>query len=234
MFELKNIASGSEGNAYLVKADNLTFLLDAGVSINDITNVINLNNLDFAFISHSHQDHIKCVEDLKKRNIKVIEGSNIEGWKSIRELTNYESYAFNVEHGNVINSGFIIKTKNECILYITDFNVCKWILKDFKFTQIIIECNYIESWLTSTLKEATDNYKLKLLRQQNTHLGLDGLCLFLDNLDLTQTKGIYLVHASSDSRISNTIVMASKVLTRYTIDTYVCKRYGGLIKYGRG
>lgn len=219
----KCIASGSTGNCYLVNLGGGCIILDAGINLSEVIKEVNLNDVVLACISHSHKDHSKSMFDLKKKGVQVFYGGDNQN--IIQKF--YRGHLIiqvPIEHGDTINNAFIIKYEDECILYATDFNICKTKLNLFKFTQVIIECNYIEE-----LIKVVD---VKTKRQINTHMGLDGLKNFLDTLDLTECKEIDLIHMSQG--YGNEIIMGSSIYQKYKIRTGVCLQWGGVKYYGRG
>ena len=220
------IASGSTGNCYLVNLGGGVIILDLGVSIYEITKNVNLNDVIFAYVSHEHKDHSKSMEEIKKREIKVFYGGDNE--KILKQsYKGYKLYQVPIQHGECINNALIIQYENECVLYATDFNICKYNLNQFKFTQVIVECNFIESQLPN---ENRLDFKTK--RQINTHMGLDGLKRFLNTLDLSECKEIDLIHMSQG--YGNSIVMGCVISQKYKIRTGVCEQWGGVKYYGRG
>ena len=220
----KCIATGSTGNCYLINLGGGYIILDLGVGLNEITKHVNFNDVIFACVSHSHKDHSKSIEALKeKRIIKVFYGG--DNTKLIKnKYKEHLIYQVPIEHGECINNAFIIQYQNECILYATDFNICKYNLNQFKFTQVIVECNFIESMIKAI------DFKEK--RQINTHMGLDGLKNFLNTLDLSECKEIDLIHMSQG--YGNQIIMGSVIAQKYKIRTGVCLQWGGVKYYGRG
>ena len=63
------IATGSNGNCYILKDTNgRAVILDCGIRFQDITHhkaFPNFFNIDFVFVSHSHSDHNKSLNDFK-------------------------------------------------------------------------------------------------------------------------------------------------------------------------
>ena len=218
----KCLATGSSGNCYILNLGGGYILLDAGIPISKIIDGINLNDVLFACITHQHLDHKKSMGDLLKRRVQVFYGGLDTQPKRIK-WKKHKITQIPVLHGECINNAFVIQYENECVLYATDFNVCEYNLSEFKFTRIIVECNYIESMIK------LDDIKAK--RQINTHMGLDGLKLFLDSLDLSQCKEIDLVHISS--QYGNAVMMGAAIHSKYKIKTGVCKKFGGIAFYGR-
>ena len=91
---IKNIASGSSGNATYIGTDSTHILIDAGISKKRICEGlskigISLNDIDALLITHEHSDHIGSLGVIERyRNIplyassgtlKAINGLNIKG-----------------------------------------------------------------------------------------------------------------------------------------------------------
>lgn len=229
---IKSLGSGSTGNCYLVNQDNITYILDAGVDFQKIIANINLNKVDFAFISHEHKDHSLNQEKLILRGIKVIEGRNTQVFNKNQNLSifnpNLILYTFPIEHGDCKNAGLIVQTENECLLYCTDFNICRYDLSEFKFTHIIVECNYQEE----LMKNAPEDYKR--LRQINTHMGYEGLKVFINHLDLSNVEWILLVHLSTESALIDRETLGLKAKLDFKKQIGVARQRGGIDWYGRG
>lgn len=227
MVEVKCLATGSTGNCYILKQDGNTVILDAGCKWDKIVANQNLNEVSFAYISHIHKDHSLNCTNLKTRGVNVLDGASVkEVIKSQikgKNGTNMAVYRIPIHHGNVNNCALVIKTRSECVLYATDFNLCEYDLSLFKFTHILVECNFLEE----KVKGQAD---AKTIRQINTHMGLDGLKIFLDSLDLSQCQEIDLIHLSQ--QYGNDVIMGSSIYTRYKIKTGVCQQYGGIEYYG--
>lgn len=224
--EFKCLGTSSLGNCYLVKTDGSTILLDAGIKLQNIVKEVNLNDLSFAFISHCHKDHSECQEKLEKKGVQIVDGAITKEWRKnqIKREFRGNFYTFGVEHGDTTCNGCIIETKEDTILYITDFNLCKWDLSFFKFTSVIVECNYQESKISQALIDSD----VKIKRQINTHMGLEGLELFLDSLDLTKCKEIILVHQSHDLRLIDEYETRLHIFGKYLIPTGTAQIYGGV------
>lgn len=225
--KFKCLGTGSSGNCYIVTtANGSNILLDAGVDIKKIIKEINLNDIDLCFISHEHKDHSKAQNSLDKRGVNVIApiipffAKKLVKAKCGEELT---LFFFPVEHGECKCCGTIIKTNNECILYITDFTICKYDLSDFEFTQVIVECNYIEENVVMS-KETT-----RVLENIKRHQSLKGCDLFLSKLNLSNCKAIILIHFSEN--YSDPIYMGSYIHNKYKIKTLCCRKLGGYDTY---
>ncbi len=238
MVTIKSLASGSTGNCYIVNLGSSCFILDAGIPENQITKNVNLNDVDFCFISHNHKDHSKSAEKLACKGLEIIKGNLMPSFEKIAVQSEFDRkfqvFGFPVEHGEEKNGGIIVYSNetNECLLYATDFSVCKPAIQEWleyfipgaKLTHIMVECNYLEELIAGKAAETKEK------RQINTHMGLKGTIKFLDSLDLSNCKEILLLHMSQG--YGDSIVMASTIYARYRIRTGICRRGGGIDYYG--
>lgn len=227
MTSVNCLASGSTGNCYLLNIDGNTIILDAGCSWNKLIANQNLNDVLFAYISHNHRDHSLNYEKLYLRGLNILGGTtNKEIVKNeiiAKNKGKLKVYRIPIEHGEEENCALIVQSENECVLYATDFNLCEYDLSTFKFTHILVECNFLE-------EKVAGHEDVKTLRQINTHMGLDGLKIFLDSLDLSKCKEIDLIHLSQ--QYGNKEIMGSAIYSKYRIKTGVCEQYGGIEYYG--
>ncbi len=231
MLDIECLGSGSSGNSYIVHQEGLTYLLDAGVNSRKIVSNVNLNELEFAFISHEHKDHSANLEYLLKRGVQVVEGRVNQEFKeiSLKRLKSikYRLFVFPLYHGECKNAGLIVQTENECLLYATDFSICKYDLKQFKFTHIMVECNYDDELMSKAPKD------YKHMRQINTHLGFRGLKHFIDKaVDLSSVQEMLLIHLSTEADlIDRKLILMKAKFEWQNLKIGICKQYGG-IDYG--
>ena len=222
MTQFKCLATGSSGNCYLLDLGGGCIILDAGITIKKILDNVNLNDVIFTCISHQHNDHKSAMPDLLRKRVQVFYGGSNEKVK-FNTCKGHKIIQVPVAHGECINNAFVIKYKDECILYATDFTLCEYDLSEFRFTRVIVECNFCEDLIPSEMD-------LKTKRQINTHMSLNGLKIFLDKLNLTGCKEIDLIHKSN--QYGNAVVMGATIYSRYKIRTGVCKQFGGVAYYG--
>ena len=231
--KIECLGSGSSGNSYIVHQEGFTYLLDAGVNFKKIISNINLNELEFCFISHEHKDHSANLENLLKRGVNVVYGKTIQDFTKISQKwlksTKYNLFAFPIKHGDCKNAALIVQSENECLLYATDFSVCKYNLKQFKFTHIMVECNFDEE----LMRKAPKDYKH--LRQINTHLGFNGLKTFLNKaVDLTSVEEIILIHLSTEAELVDRKIISMKAKFEWQNKKIgICLQRGGIDYGGR-
>lgn len=254
------LASSSSGNCFILEFDingvPTRIMVECGIPIGDIYKKLNdrgimLSTIQACLITHGHQDHCKSASRLKDLGIPIyaskptLELCNCEGNELILEkpnrvLNGLFVMPFLVEHDCEGSIGFVIKTKNECVIFVNDHKRWTCDLSNFKPDYVFIECNYYHTVVYAQLNE------LKKLREQpnidektlteinikiaqherniESHCSLRGTIKGLEKLNLSNTKVIFLMHLSD--RYANEYVMKNDVQDKFGIRTYVCKKNG--------
>lgn len=212
--KIKVIASGSDGNCYLVEEDGVMFLLDAGISIKEIGRHVKLSDLAAALITHRHKDHCKAAKELCRLGIPVYapmdtlkaEGIDkhpyaipvVSGVTEDGAITSqYGSYPFSmipftVEH-DVPNMGYFLYGFTGSLLYFTDTMYIRYRFPKVRY--LLAECNYCEDILEENVRSGTIAPSLgKRIRE--THMSLETLKEFLRANDTSSLEKIYLLHLS--------------------------------------
>lgn len=92
MARLFSLSSSSKGNCYYISGAGSSLLIDAGISLRQITTQlakydVNLDCIDGVLITHEHSDHIKGLNVmLKYHNIPVYASSETLDYLSVRGL----------------------------------------------------------------------------------------------------------------------------------------------------
>ena len=209
--EFTVIGTGSTGNCYMLKHDNDTLLLDAGVSMDKIYQALdfNVSRVDAVLCSHGHQDHIKSVDKLLKAYIPVVMSEETQKDLNITSpmlitknnvtLGNWKIQCFKLEHDSD-NTGFLVlhKPTGLKICYITDTGFVK--VNPVGVNVLITECNYIEELLGES-----DNAEIRE-RVRTSHMSLGRLVSYLEKIDTTQLRQLILVHLSDHNSDENIIL----------------------------
>lgn len=140
-FKIAVIASGSRGNATLIKAGEANFLVDAGISCRRIRNGLkdfnlDLEDLDGILITHEHIDHVYGLKTISKNfNVNIYANEetwwNMKGRREIRrecikimpkklEVKGVKVESFDISHDAAHPVGYIFKYNNEKCTYLTD------------------------------------------------------------------------------------------------------------------
>ena len=203
--QLKTIATGSSGNAYVLSDDaGNCIIIEAGVGREKINPNLPKNlRLEgcICIVSHEHGDHAHYAESMKAYF------PTYKAWEYPTGLL-YESEVWKVVNFKVDHScdcrGFAIvnKTENKKFLFITDFfTIEKSVLDSLylsKFDFCAVECNFNNFLLhqekdlarrAASLNHCSDDYFLQVIakiRQKDTgFLAIHGSAHFLTHTMLT-------------------------------------------------
>ena len=212
---LKVVKSGSSGNCYLLSTDKGTLLMDCGVKLADIKKSLkyDVKSVVGCIVSHSHSDHSKSVEDLKKMGIKVFLPYNITKSSATRKnFGRFEITEFPLPHDDTKNYGFFIKVNGEKILYLTDLEYCKLNFKKQKVNHILIECNYQDEFANKDLP----NYEHKI----KGHCSLKTCKEFIKSNATEDLRTVLLIHMGRETCEPEECVDEVKKVARNAIVDY--------------
>ena len=208
--EIICLASGSTGNAYIIRNKATTLLVECGLTKQVLANrlikhAIMLDAIDATIVTHSHGDHAAAAADLSGKMPIVASRETLDAvgiapsaritiasWKQV-ELGRITIIAFDVDHDCPGALGFIFKDSDtgETILFINDTATVRWNFGTNKFDTIMIECNHISEILEK--KSPVDR------RSGKSHMSLEMTKRVLAGMDLTRTRKIYLMHISQNN-----------------------------------
>jgi phosphoribosyl 1,2-cyclic phosphodiesterase len=235
--EIINLASSSAGNCYVLYDGHSYLLLEAGIKYKDLVKELarkglKLTDIKHVLVSHNHKDHSVAANDISR--FMTVWGSEITlegvtGKKKVlrpnrwNTVGNYKVIGFDTEHDCPGALGFIIKSlaTDEQLLFATDTKYIRFNLRQYKFDYVMLECNYDDDLLEDI--KIHPSLKRRLI---NSHLGLKTAVKTLKALDLSNCKGIYLLHLSD--RHANEDKMLNTVMAETGVSTYVALKYGGV------
>lgn len=207
---IKPIASGSAGNAYLVSDGHSVILLDAGVPITRIQEAMRYktSQLTACLITHRHGDHTKGLQKLSQMAVDTyMPEDTLEAQGDKRrhtmhcvapgdslELGSWRIKAFDVKH-DVPCLGYLgySTVTGETFCYITDAQYSPYRFKGV--THWIVEANFSQELTRRNVEDGTISQEYKN-RVWHTHMSIENLQALLESNDLTATKQIYLCHMS--------------------------------------
>lgn len=162
MAVLRCLASGSQGNAYILECKNETLLIELGLNWTAIKKGLNydLSNVVAVLVSHKHFDHLYKPSLLSalKSGLNVFSNKEVESiYKGVKALSvgvktqigGFKIQPLPLKH-NVENYGFII-THNEFgkLLFCTDCATMPYKVKDCN--HILIEANYSDDIIVDNM-----------------------------------------------------------------------------------
>jgi len=203
------IQSGSKGNATLVIDQGRVLLIDMGICLSTLKEALNsqglnLMNLNAMLLTHEHGDHTAGIKYLPPLPIyctkETYEASNVV------EVLPYDT--FNIEHFEITPVstshdvrnpiGFIIKTKEEKLVYLTDSGKipAKTIVKMKNADYYVIESNHDVDMLNKTNRPWF--LKQRILSNKG-HLSNEQSATYMTKCIGKKTKQIILAHLSEEA-----------------------------------
>lgn len=246
----KCLASSSSGNCHYLELNRVDkqpvkLMVEVGLSYRDILTKcvkekINFNEIDSFLITHNHKDHSLAVEDLRRLHKRVYGNDDItlgnaqttlESGKQTFIAVDTKVIPIEVEHDAPHSLGFIITTGLETILFVNDCKYFNADLSHIKFDFIFIESNYDGVKIHYAYQQAKDlNDKGNILRYErliNAHMSNSTCVKHLKRMDLSNCKGIFLMHLSD--RHANEYQFKKNVTEVTGVKCFVCKKNGGVI-----
>lgn len=185
---IKTLGTGSSGNCYVIESKNKRLLLlDLGLRKRIIERGIDyrIADVDCAIVSHEHRDHALSEEDFYNMGVEIFNPYRNPD-KPFDKITvgDFTIQSFDLPHNGTTNRGFLIEVDGERILYVTDFEYCKYRFKNLD--HIIVECNYQKEFVTADIP----NYKHKVLG----HCELNTCKGFVKENASDRLKSVILIH----------------------------------------
>ena len=206
--DIKVIASGSSGNAYLIGDGHSRLLLDAGIPFRriQIGCGFRTSSIDACLITHRHGDHAAAIPKLIERGIAVYSNADVaEFYEGVQEIAALREYTvgtfrilpFEAEHDVPCYGYQVTSTKtDEKLVYITDSAYVRYTFTGL--THIMIEANYDEDIMLSNVRDEKIPFSLAE-RVAGTHMSIDTLIDLLRANDMTKVRQIYLLHLSDNN-----------------------------------
>lgn len=203
------IASGSKGNATLVFSSDLLILIDMGISASSLEEELDKYNkkiadIDAVLITHNHTDHIKGIKAFSPKKIYALKGTVPGSLSHVIELftpfkiKDLEIIAFPTSHDAKNPCGFLLKEKDESLVYMTDTGI--YLSENTKYianpTYLIIESNHDISMLLHT------NRPMELIQRimsEHGHLCNEDSAFATLEIIGENTKEIVLAHLSEEA-----------------------------------
>ncbi|MGL5084450.1 MAG: MBL fold metallo-hydrolase [Clostridium sp.] len=218
--KITQFASGSSGNCYLLDNGNSQLMLECGITIKKIKEHMNFNfsKLKGCLVTHEHQDHSKSMEELTKFGINIYASSgtfydsiNIN-YKTIKahskfNIDEWEIYPFDTVHDCKEPLGFLIRSLEETLLFVTDTKYIKYKFKNLNY--IMIECNHSYELVIENKNMSFSQKK----RTLESHFSIDNVLEFLKSNDLSNVEQINLLHFSDRNSDKQDFLNKVKKLT---------------------
>ena len=218
--KLQVVASGSKANCYILSAGEDKLILDAGVRFPVLQQALDFDYsvVQGCLITHLHEDHMRCMEDVIKAGIEVyaspstffhvfepcayIGYTHYAGPPLRHEIGPWQVRSFDTQHDAAESLGYLIRYRptGEMFVYATDTYYIPQCFPGVHFW--LVECNYC----TDTLNEQYANGEIdkSLYRRLLTsHMSLETLKAYFTKAPPEEARKIVLCHLS-DARSDET------------------------------
>lgn len=225
------LGSSSSGNGYLLYQKGEALVIEAGIHLNKVKQVLdfNISYLKGCIISHRHNDHSGFVSAYLGAGIDVLapadvfakkhhRGHEIEPGKGYK-FGRFKVIPFDLVH-DVSCYGCLIDHP-DCgrVLFLTDTYLC-----EYKFpglNHILIEANYADDILEENIFRGIEHPAMRE-RLLTSHLELKTTKAILQANDLSAVRNIILIHLSDRNSDEERFVREIKSLTG--IQVYAASR----------
>ena len=226
-----SLASSSHGNCYVVSDGETSILLECGISFRRIKKGLgfDLSAIRGCLVSHEHKDHAKSMMDIIKSGVEVFTSEGTAEALDCALITPVEAGAqfrvgsleimpFRTWHDAREPLGFLIYSRRdgERLAFATDT-----VNLGYRFPGVnllALEANYDKDIL-ARCDRMPDKVKERVT---NSHMEIETLCKYLQSLDLSQCRTLYLLHlsnaASNEGNFANRV---RRVVPRH-VEVIVC------------
>lgn len=232
-----NLASGSEGNVTYVETEKHKILLDLGMTVKYIKEKLSelsvcIEDIDYVFITHVHDDHIKALKTfIKKYNPTICVSpkmfSELEDLRYYDKIMLYDDFVvlddaivevIKTSHDTSDSRSFIIRSDGKSMVYMTDtgFINTKYFKKLENLNVYLFESNHdIEMLLHGPYPKWLKNRVMG----PYGHLSNKDSSIYLAKIIGPNTKKILLTHLSHKNNTEEKALSTIKeIFEEYEID----------------
>jgi len=220
MFEVTILASGSSGNASLVRSESVTLLVDAGLSARQLTErlsqcSVSASDIEAILITHEHSDHVKglpqwCKQHntpiycnrhtstLLREKMPLHQKWNLFETGASFALNDLTAQSFSIPHDAVDPVGFVLREKDLSFGFATDLGYATRLVIDSLqgLDGLLLEANYDEELLQQDSKRP---WSVKQrIASRHGHLSNDASAELLQQLLHEKLQHVALGHLSAD------------------------------------
>ncbi|NLC34058.1 MAG: MBL fold metallo-hydrolase [Erysipelothrix sp.] len=203
------LASGSKGNCTVIQSGESTIVIDAGTtdrhlkaSFKEIN--IDYKNVDALLITHTHSDHINRINLFKDITMYTPEflGDKYRQKPLYGEdqfqIKDFEIETMTLSHDRALTLGYIIKSNNQKLVYVTDTGYFKdnHLEAIYNADYYIFESNHDPMMLMETDRPFILKQRIMAM---DGHLSNEDSGLVLSRSVGTHTKEIVLAHLSEEA-----------------------------------
>ena len=226
-----SLASSSHGNCYVVSDGETAILLECGISFRRIKKGLgfDLSAICGCLVSHEHKDHAKSVMDIIKSGVEVFTSEGTAEALDCALITPVEAgvqfqvgsldiMPFRTWHDAREPLGFLIYSRQdgERLAFATDTVNLGHTFPGVNL--LALEANYDKDILVRC-ERMPDKVKHRVT---NSHMEIETLCKYLQSLDLSQCRTLYLLHLSNAASNEGRFVERVQRVVPHHVQVVVC------------
>lgn len=201
------IASGSKGNATLVKYKETVILIDMGITflrLQEGLKEFNLNDKDInaIIVTHNHTDHVNGLRYLSPKICYALEGtlpslSNVINKLEPFFIGEFKITALPTSHDGINPCGYMLETEDEKLVYLTDLGIFDDSYIDLirNPDYLILESNHDIPMLMASNRS---DYLKARIASEHGHLSNENSAIAASKIYGEKTKEVILAHLSEE------------------------------------
>ena len=206
--KIKVVQSGSKGNATLIIDQGRVLLIDMGITLKALKEALaeenmNLMNITAMLLTHEHTDHTAGIKYLPPLPIyctkETLDLANVEAITPYNKfkIEHFEINPISTSHDVKNPVGFVIKTKKEKLVYLTDSGKIpgKSLQKMKNADYYVIESNHDVDMLINSKRPW---YLKKRILSEKGHMSNEQSAAYMVKCIGDNTKQIILAHLSEE------------------------------------
>jgi phosphoribosyl 1,2-cyclic phosphodiesterase len=222
MVTLDVINSGSQANGYVLQDEKEAIILECGCPLLECEKVLDfkVEKVKAVLLTHEHGDHARFAKQYASNALRICSTTatlDAIGLKRSQRLDLEPKAAyrfggflvvpFRTQHDAVDPVGFLIDCPDgNRVVFATDTYYLKYTFPMVNY--FMMECNYSKEKLQSNVTEGLVHPAVAR-RIRESHMSLDRCISTLQANDLSQTKGIILLHTSRDNSAEKNLITES-------------------------
>lgn len=226
-----SLASSSRGNCYVASDGETAILLECGISFRRIKKELgfDLSTIRGCLVSHEHKDHAKSVMDMIKSGIEVFASEGTAEALDCSFITpvevetqfsvgSFEVKPFRTWHDVKMSLGYLIYSRadRERLVFATDTVNLR---HQFPGVNLLaLEANYDKDIL-ARCERMPEKVRERVTR---THMEIGTLCQYLETLDLSACRTLYLLHLSNAASNEGNFIERVRRVVPPNVHVIVC------------